>query len=336
MSKFANLEENFNKYSEYIDNGDVESAKKILLDNYPMIPKTVANNSETTRRHLFYLGSLGNKAKEIFDILVENIDETKKERILGIPQLTWEDVKDYKFHTLQYSVAPRISEKTENAKWFLDVVLNDMLTSDNPNTKYLKTMYPDEEFDLDMEVLEYYKQCIRYAVENNVDAVEMIKVMIKKFKFLYYFLCGEEYEILFKSFFDKLSESQRITLIELAMNIKGKSEEDILGIIYLLRKLDYNDSENKVFISNYSTDLFKIVESINLKSKEYSDNVVDEYNRLLDEGYVETEDFDDDHADELREKFRKLASDKFASSKTEIDNLKEEYNELLLSAIQSE
>jgi hypothetical protein len=203
----------------------------------------VANNSENTRKNLFELGYIGPEARKIFDIIVANVLPEKHSTILeyrtaeGFQAITWELVVEYAATHAQCKTVEKINDTdNENRDWFLNSALPDILKSENPNTKNL--YYMDSELDADtVSTLEYYVEAMNYAKRIYVNHFNIIERMIQNPVFLYYFLTGDEYQMLFAYCFESLSEDEKHTLIEKILISVPASAEDFTNLLTLFRRI---------------------------------------------------------------------------------------------------
>lgn len=344
MSKFANLEENLDLFQSLIRSRKFREAKQLLEDNYPILPETIINNSESSGASLcnlkyYSIGSADEKiAEEIFNMLAENIHDSKVWRVFGGPVKSWNLIPARRHDPGLREIATSADPKVENANWFIDVVLYDMLTSESPNMKLLSTMFPDTDYgNLDeMDLLDYYKLCMEYAREQSVDAYRVVSMMVKDTQFLNYFLSGNEYTELFEEYFNVLTETQKTSLQTRLLSNLPETQDKIVGVIYLLRRLTGKDCKTQDEFDSFGEKFIEIFQSYNELRGEYESRYHEIFSEAFDNIYEEAGGYDEmsnETYDMLRSKATGIAMRALEDMQAEIDEIKRTAIDSLMKAI---
>jgi hypothetical protein len=152
-------------------------------------------------------------------------------------------------------------------QWFLDVVMADVLTSNEPNYLDSKWMTSDGE---PMEFAcpyDYYIVALDYADRIGIPAFDIVNALIVHPDHLEYFLRGEEYEELFRRYFSVLTPEESLDLIALvdksvdrAMECSTEAYLKVRNYIYLSRRLRgypcerlYDEDVDKRLLSLHET-----------------------------------------------------------------------------------
>lgn len=334
MSKFQDFDKKFNSYTQAIKDGDVETAYAILTENKSVL-EAVANNSENTVHHFFELGYLGPSAEKIYNLLVENVHETKKDRIFEKGVRSWSFFLEYaKLHPKSNVDEKKADPEIENRTWFLKTVLIDILRSENPNKVSLFSLYPDLDGEIELdefEVSEFYEAAMMYAREHDIAPIDIITPMVKYTDYLYYFLSGEEYEKLFKYFFDRLTDEDKNTLKVLINAKEVKSLDDLNNLAYLANCISDNPVENPGVSESLAEEIKSLAEAIQTKN----DDLINEEYGLRESlsGKIDYSIEDDDLIDAQEEALEKQINEMTEKTRTELKEMRQLYKGKMQSAI---
>lgn len=263
---FKNYEAELNECIDAIDNGNVEKAYSILYNN-PYVREGISNNSENTVVRIFRLGYLGEAGKKIFDMMVQSVHETKRDRIFGGNKIEWENILEWakrnakrepseiEKQSIQLQKSQR--EEREMDRWLIDSVLSEILTSEKPNFKNLYHIIPGVNID-NMDIETYYSLIFDFIRKRHIPAELIITCLIKNPGYLYYFLSGNEFEMYFREYFDALNENQRQGFFTKILESQYKTDDELLDIRYLARRLRNREVDSLLLEETSESDLQRL------------------------------------------------------------------------------
>jgi hypothetical protein len=315
--------ETVNRAYNYIaENGDVLNA--------------IANDPRTTRemmvrlRHKPYADRIYNllKSRNYMSNLLVDIQNDEPVPYVFEEPIVVAPVKKAAFNS--------ISHQRER---FLNVILKDMLTSEEPNYSNSSSMTEDGvriEFD---SPYEYYVFALDYANRIGVPAFDIIRTLAESPKYFDYFLLGEEFDELFRPYFSSLSpedvdELIRVTdgLVESLMR-RRNSFRTVRDYVYLSRRLRgypcervYKDDERLENDVNEDERLENDVE----EDERLENDVEEDMERLENDVQYAGEDYDEDaREDYFVRELNRYNAQRLADGLEPITDESDEYEDVL-------